>query len=81
MSLLWEFGFANVLQYLILVPILIAFFKPVHLPEYLMGFVLGMVFTFGEILPVLIGAILLGIFFLINTILRVLRNLVTSKPK
>lgn len=77
-SLLWEFNFESFLQYFILFPIVIAFFKPVHLPEYLMGFVLGMLFTFGGVLPILIGVILLVICFLINKLMRILRNLISS---
>ena len=31
--------------------ILLSFFIPLYHPEYLLGFVLGMTFTFGAILP------------------------------
>ncbi|HTO14625.1 MAG TPA: hypothetical protein VLZ83_02595 [Edaphocola sp.] len=78
-SLLWEFNFGNFLQYFILFPILIAFFTPVHLPECLMGFVLGMLFTFGGVLPILIGVILLIICFLMNKLMKILRNLISPK--
>lgn len=77
-SLLWEFKFGNFLQYFILLPMLVSFFKPVHLPEYLMGFVLGMLFTFGGILPVIAGLIILFICFLIHTIVRFLIHLFSS---
>ena len=76
MSILWEFNFQHILQYLILLPIVIAFFKPVHLPEYLMGFVLGMLFTFGGVLPVLFGVVLSILCFVINKVIRILRNFV-----
>ncbi len=79
MSLLWEFNLGNFLQYLILFPIFIAFFKPVHLPECLMGFVLGMLFTFGGVLPILIGMILVVVCFLINMLVRIFKNLTSSK--
>jgi len=78
-SLLWEFNFGSFIQYLILSPLIIAFFKPVHLPEYLMGFVLGMLITFGGVLPILIGMILLVVCFLINGLIRIFKNLISSK--
>lgn len=79
LSILWEFQFESILQYLILTPILVAFFRPVYLPEYLMGFVLGMLFTFGGILPVLFGIILSFLCFLVHSIVKVLRNLIAKK--
>lgn len=74
MSLFWEFNFQSILQYLILLPVVIAFFKPVHLPEYLMGFVLGMLFTFGGVLPILFGLILSVVCFIINKVVRIFRD-------
>ena len=74
-SLLWEFNLSNILQYFILAPILIAIFKPVHLPEYLLGFVIGMLFTFGGILPIIVGTVLLLLCFLINLLTRVIKNI------
>lgn len=81
MSILWEFRLESVLQYLILLPILLAFFTPVHLPEYLMGFVLGMIFTFGGVLPILIGLVLLIICFIIHRVVRIIRSLIFSKTE
>ncbi|PKH50885.1 hypothetical protein CXF68_09380 [Tenacibaculum sp. Bg11-29] len=78
-SLLWGFNLGSILQYFILFPILIAFFKPVHLPEYLLGFVIGMLFTFGGILPIIIGTVLLILCFLVNSLIRILKNLFSSK--
>ena len=79
LSILWEFQFESILQYLILTPILVAFFRPVHLPEYQMGFILGMLFTFGGILPILFGFILSFLCFLVNSIMKALRNLFSAK--
>lgn len=78
-SMLWEFKLGNVLQYFILFPILIALFTPVHLPEFLLGFVLGMMYTFGGISPIIIGLVLLTICFLINKIKNFLKTLIISK--
>lgn len=74
-SLLWEFNFENILQYFILLPVLIAFFKPVYLPQYLLGFVIGMLFTFGGILPIIIGIVLLVLCFLVNKLIGAVKNI------
>lgn len=79
LSLLWKFKFVEILQYLILLPLVMAIFIPVYFPEYLMGFVLGMAFIFGGVLPVLIGLILVAISFLINKLIGFLRSLLVSK--
>ena len=79
MSLLWEFNYQSILQYLILFPVLLSFFKPVHLPEYFMGFALGMLFTFGGVLPILFGMVLLILCFLVNSITKLIVKLVSSK--
>ncbi|MEX0312855.1 MAG: hypothetical protein AB3N18_01660 [Allomuricauda sp.] len=78
-SLLWEFNLEDYLQYYILLPVLIALFRPVHFPECFLGFVIGMLFTFGGILPMIIGVVLLVLCFLANIIIRVLKNLLFSK--
>ena len=38
---------------------IIALFFPIYRAEYLLGFVLGMTFTFGAVLPTLIGSVLI----------------------
>ncbi|UWX54380.1 hypothetical protein NYZ99_15770 [Maribacter litopenaei] len=58
-SLLWELDFDEILRFYILLPFFIALFKPLYLPEHLLGFVIGMVFTFGGILPILVGTVIL----------------------
>ncbi|NNK18985.1 MAG: hypothetical protein HKP49_07505 [Maribacter sp.] len=78
-SVLWELKLESVLQYFILLPILISFFKPVHLPEYLLGFVLGMMYSFGGILPIIVGLVLLMISFLIHSVIRILKRVMVSK--
>ena len=74
-SILWEFRLADILQYFILLPILIAFFKPVHLPEFLLGFVIGMSYTFGGILPIIVGTVLVVICFLVNKLVGAVKNI------
>ncbi len=78
-GLLWEFGFANILQFYMLLPIVIAFFIPLYKPEYLLGFVLGMLFTFGGMLPILVGTVLLVICFLVYKFVQLLKHLILGK--
>lgn len=77
LAVLWEFNVQDPLPYLMLFPLLLAFFIPIHKPEILMGYVLAMLFTFGAILPILFGTILLAIAFLIHAITRLLSKALT----
>lgn len=63
-SILWEFRLEEILQYLILLPVAIAIFVRVHWPECLLGFVLGMMYAFGGILPILVGVVLMLLTFI-----------------
>lgn len=58
MCILWAFELVEIMQYLIVLPVVIALFRPVYLPECFLGFVYGMLHTFGGILPILIGLVL-----------------------
>jgi len=78
-SLLWEYGLESILQYFILFPVLIALFIPVHQPANLLGFVIGMLFTFGGVLPIIIGIVLLTMAFVVNKSIQFLKNLIISK--
>lgn len=80
-SVLWTFGFSDFLKYYILSPLVIAIFRPLYFSEYLLGFVIGMLFTFGGILPIIVGIVLLILCFLVNTLIRILKNLFISKPE
>ncbi|WP_348703378.1 hypothetical protein [Tenacibaculum sp. 190524A02b] len=75
-SLLWEFDLEHILRYFILLPIVIAIFKPVHFLEYLLGFVLGMLFSFGGVLPNIIGTVLLIACFVVNKLVQIIKNLI-----
>ena len=77
-SVFWELGLESVLQYVILLPFLLAVFTPIHFPEYLLGFVIGMLYTFGGFLPVMIGLVLLSISFIIHKISNLLKAAVVS---
>ncbi len=78
-SVLWEFGFEDVLQYVILLPFLLALFTPVHFPECLLGFAIGMLYTFGGILPIMIGLVILLGAFIIHSIMKLIKTIFVSK--
>ncbi len=67
-SLLWEFDQEGVLQYFILLPWALSFFLRIYLPETTLGFVLGMTYTFGGVLPILFSVVIQGVGFLIYSI-------------
>ena len=46
-------------QYMLMSVFPLALLLPIYRSEYLLGFVLGMTFTFGTVLPTLIGSILI----------------------
>jgi hypothetical protein len=66
LAVLWEFRQEHILQYLILLPLPLALFIPVSRPEQLLGFVLAMSHTFGGVLPILFGLVLMTLGFLIH---------------
>lgn len=57
-------------EYLMLGLFLAAFFIKLYKPEYLLGYVLGAAYTFGAMIPILAGPILLMIVFLLYKIPR-----------
>jgi len=56
--------------YMMIAIIALSFFIPLFRPEYLLGFVLGMTYTFGAILPLGIGIILTVICFISYKFIR-----------
>lgn len=50
--------------YMMIGVILLSFFIPLFRAEYLLGFLLGMTYTFGAILPIVIGIVLTIIFII-----------------
>jgi hypothetical protein len=59
LSVFFSMGNQNVPGYMLLALFPAAIIFPISKSEYLLGFVLGMTFTFGPVLPILIGAILI----------------------
>lgn len=47
--------------------LLLALMLPAHRPESLLGFVLGMSWTFGAVLPTVIGAVIAGLSWLVRS--------------
>ncbi|MEE9372206.1 MAG: hypothetical protein V3V00_04060 [Saprospiraceae bacterium] len=81
-SLFWEFGYEHILQYLILLPVVLSLFITIHRPENVLGFLLGMTFTFGGVLPLGFSLILWVMSYIVNkglrkgaiTLINILRN-------
>ena len=58
LSAFFTFGYADVCGYMLVGLLPLALFFPIYRAEYLLGFVMGMTFTFGAVLPTGIGIIL-----------------------
>lgn len=57
-GLLLEFRLEQILQFYIILPWVFALFLKIYRIETLLGFALGMLYTFGGVLPIAIGSIL-----------------------
>jgi len=81
-GILLSFFFAigtDVPGYLIIGLFIISFFIPIYRAEHLLGFVLGMAYTFGGILPIAIGSILVLIFMIDYRVVRTFIHYLISK--
>lgn len=58
LSMFFTYGYPNICGYMILALFPIGLFFRIYRAEYLLGFVMGMSFTFGGVLPTAIGSIL-----------------------
>lgn len=58
LSLFFEFNFSDIPGFMILGVFPLALIFPIYRAECLLGFVIGMTYTFGTVLPTLIGSIL-----------------------
>jgi len=61
LSFLFTIG-SNIPGYMMIGVILVSLFIPLYKAEFLLGFVIGMTYTFGGVLPVVIGIILTILF-------------------
>ena len=58
LSVFFSFGYSDISGYMLSGPFLLALFVPIYRAECMLGFVLGMTFTFGAVLPTAVGSIL-----------------------
>lgn len=58
LSVLFSLGYTDALGYLFIGVLLIALLFPIYMAECLLGFVIGMTFTFGAVLPTVFALIL-----------------------
>lgn len=57
LSTFFTFGYSDIPGYMIMALFPLALFFPIYRAECLLGFVIGMTFTFGAVLPTLIGSL------------------------
>jgi hypothetical protein len=72
-GLLVSFFFAmgsDLPEYMMMALIIVSFFVPLYRTEHFLGFVLGMAYTFGTVLPIIFGTIFLLLFLLTYKVLR-----------
>lgn len=68
MSLAWNANLENLMLYMMLGSIILSLFILMYRPEIFLGFVLGMMLTFGAILPLILGVVLFIIFMITHAI-------------
>lgn len=70
LSVFFTFAYTDMAGYLLMSVFPLALLLPVYRAECLLGFVMGMTFTFGGVLPVGIGAILIAISAVLYLLIR-----------
>jgi hypothetical protein len=70
LSVFFSFGDEDIPGYMLMGTFVLALFFPIYRSECLLGFVIGMSFTFGAVLPTLIGSILILIYGIIYLLIR-----------
>jgi hypothetical protein len=70
LSLAFQFQMQGVTEALFFGLLLMAVLLPAHRPESLLGFVLGMSWTFGAVLPLLIGSVIAGLSWIVRRLVR-----------
>jgi hypothetical protein len=70
LSLAFTNGNEDAAFYVLIGMLLIALIVPVYRAEYLLGFVHGMIFTFGVVLPIVVGLIIAAISAFVHLSLR-----------
>ncbi|MDR0184038.1 hypothetical protein [Lysobacter arvi] len=77
----FEFGAQAVMQTLFFGLFVVALLAPVHRAECVAGFVAGMAFTFGGVLPLLIALVFAGLSLVVRSGLRALWRLVRPSQR
>ncbi len=70
LSVFFTFGYSDLSGYLVLTLIPLALFYPIYRAECLLGFVVGMTYTFGAVLPTVIGSLFLLLAALVYLVFR-----------
>ena len=74
LSVIYTLRYSGIPGYMLMSLLIIALFVPIYRAEYLLGFVIGMTFTFGAVLPTFVGSVLamIGavIYFSVRGLLR-----------
>lgn len=58
LSAFFTFGYPDICGYMVLGLLLLALFFPLYRAECILGFVIGMTYTFGAVLPTAVGSLL-----------------------
>ncbi|NER15720.1 hypothetical protein [Spongiivirga citrea] len=69
------------LHYFALSLIVASLFIPLYKSEFLVGFIIGMVFTFGAVLPIIIGIVYAALFALCYLVIRKGMTWLVRKPE
>ncbi len=79
MCILWRTGNDAYMPYLLVLPILISIWKPVHSISAFLGLLFGLMYAFGGILPIMLGIVLTAASFIVHhTLGRGMRMLTTK---
>ena len=70
LSVFFVFGFTEIPGFMLIGLLFLALFFPIYRAECILGFVIGMTFTFGGVLPIIAGSILAFIAYLIYRFIR-----------
>lgn len=79
LSVFFTLGNQDVPFYMLVGLLVLGFFLPLYRAECLLGFVIGMTFTFGGVLPILIGTILVLLCSVLYLALRPMALFIYSK--
>ena len=69
LSILFTLG-SDLPGYMMIGAIIISFFVPLYKAEYLLGFIIGMTYTFGGVLPIIIVLLLFIVFTITYKLIR-----------